>query len=204
MYPTRIRILSSTQDSSRNIGNRACVEVATLEYSIHGKESGSILLLHRIKKHIRIYHPQDSGFIAYSKISTLHSGLNKMQIHRMLEWTEAESGKKKLRIEKYVMETCRRGLNQVMEFNFLSRERKKNCRQLMLTYFFSFRRCNNVLFYSAWQIRIRNITLMWRRKLDRVPSSFPCLYKKITFEQKSADELWPIEIRNFSWSNRDL
>ena len=45
---------------------------------------------------------------------------------------------------------------------------------------------------------------MWRRKLDRVPSSFPCLYKKITFEQKSADELWPIEIRNFSWSNRDL
>ena len=56
----------------------------------------------------------------------------------MLEWTEAESGKKKLRIEKYVMETCGRGLNQVMEFNFLSRERKKNCRQLMLTYFFLF------------------------------------------------------------------
>ena len=43
----------------------------------------------------------------------------------MLEWTEAESGKKKLRIEKYVMETCGRGLNQVMEFKFLSRERKK-------------------------------------------------------------------------------
>ena len=66
----------------------------------------------------------------------------------MLEWTEAESGKKKLRIEKYVTETCGRGLNQVMEFKFLSRECKKNCRQLMSTYFFSFRRCNNVLFYS--------------------------------------------------------
>ena len=58
----------------------------------------------------------------------------------MLEWTEAESGKKKLRIEKYVMETCGRGLNQVMEFKFLSRERKKNCRpsiNVNIFYFFS-------------------------------------------------------------------
>ena len=65
-YPTHIRIHSSTQDSSGNIGNRACVvkrgEIGILlclertwergyhlEYSIHGKELGSILLRHRIK-----------------------------------------------------------------------------------------------------------------------------------------------------------
>ena len=40
----------------------------------------------------------------------------------MLVWTEAESGKKKLRIEKYVTEKCGQGLNQVMEFKFLSRD----------------------------------------------------------------------------------
>ena len=43
---TRIRIHSSTQESSGNIVNKACVP---LKYSIHGKELGSILLHHRIK-----------------------------------------------------------------------------------------------------------------------------------------------------------
>ena len=59
-YPTRIQIHSRTQNSSENIGNRACVvkrAICTLlclestwergchlEYSIHGKELGSILL----------------------------------------------------------------------------------------------------------------------------------------------------------------
>ena len=36
-------------------------------------------LRHRMKN-IRIYHPRDSGFIAYSKISTLESGFKKLQI----------------------------------------------------------------------------------------------------------------------------
>ena len=76
--PKRIRIHCSTQDSSENIGNRACV-VKTgrrenletggyyLEYSIHVKELGSYLFRHRIKKNIRICRPYDSGFIGYSK-----------------------------------------------------------------------------------------------------------------------------------------
>ena len=37
---TRILIRSSTQDSSENIGNRACVVVAVLNTVIHGKELG--------------------------------------------------------------------------------------------------------------------------------------------------------------------
>ena len=43
-------------------------------------------LRHRIKN-IRIYHPRDSGFIAYSKISTLKSGFKKLQI-RMADSTD--------------------------------------------------------------------------------------------------------------------
>ena len=54
----------------------------------------------------------------------------------MLEWTEVESGKKKLRIEKYVTETCGRGLNQVMEFKFLSRECKKKLLSINVNIFF--------------------------------------------------------------------
>ena len=63
---TRIRIHSSAQDSSGNIGSSACVVKTSksrvrerektlergchLEYSIHGKELGWILLRHRKKK----------------------------------------------------------------------------------------------------------------------------------------------------------
>ena len=82
MYPTRIRIHSSTQDSSRNIGNRACVEVAIL-----------IAVPSPDKKHILIYRPQDSGFIPYSKISILHSGLKKIRI-RMPGSPDALCGRK--------------------------------------------------------------------------------------------------------------
>ena len=56
---------SSIQDSSGNIGNRACVEVSILNTVFTGKELGSLLLRHRIKnypdlasKRFRIY----SGF----------------------------------------------------------------------------------------------------------------------------------------------
>ena len=47
--PSRIKIHSSAQDSSGNIGNRACVEVAILKTVITVK-NGSILLRRRIKK----------------------------------------------------------------------------------------------------------------------------------------------------------
>ena len=47
---------------------------------IHGKELGSILLRHRIKKNIRIWSLHDSRFLAYSKISTLESRFKKLRI----------------------------------------------------------------------------------------------------------------------------
>ena len=75
-YPTRIWIHSSSQGSSRNIGNRAWVEVAFLN---NGKELGSVLLRHRFKKNVRIQRPHDSGFIAYSKNSTLESGFKELR-----------------------------------------------------------------------------------------------------------------------------
>ena len=85
----RIRIHSSTQDSSGNIGNRACVVkrakfvscsafVGTMSTPVRhaqkglrvetvvGKALGSILLRHQIKKYPDSH---DFGFIAYSKIS---------------------------------------------------------------------------------------------------------------------------------------
>ena len=54
---------------------RAC----HFEYSIHAKELGPILLSHQIKKYPDL-SPNDSGFIAYLKISTLDSGLKKVRI----------------------------------------------------------------------------------------------------------------------------
>ena len=78
-YLTSIRIHSSTQDLFlweywQQSLRRGC----HLEYSIPSKQLGSILLSHRIKQTIRIYRPHDSGFIAYSKISTLE--LKKLRI----------------------------------------------------------------------------------------------------------------------------
>ena len=43
-------------------------------------EAAKIERLRHRMKNIRIYHPRDSGFIAYSKISTLESGFKKLQI----------------------------------------------------------------------------------------------------------------------------
>ena len=52
-YPTSIRVHSRTQNSSGNIGNRACVVKRTKFAccsAFHGKELGLILLRHRVKK----------------------------------------------------------------------------------------------------------------------------------------------------------
>ena len=68
-YPTRIWIRPSTQDSSGNISNRACDEVAILEYSIHDKELGSILLRHWIKNY------RDSASTRFR----IHSGLKNLR-----------------------------------------------------------------------------------------------------------------------------
>ena len=43
-------------------------------------EAAKIERLRHRMKNVRIYHPRDSGFIAYSKISTLESGFKKLQI----------------------------------------------------------------------------------------------------------------------------
>ena len=57
------------------------------------------------------YRSYDSGFIAYSKISTLKSGFKKLRI-RVPDspdvWTKALSEKKKLRTQKYP-DTCGQG-----------------------------------------------------------------------------------------------
>ena len=113
--PKRIRIHCSTQDSSENIGNRACV-VKTgrrenletggchLEYSIHVKELGQYLFRHRIKK--------ISGFVVHTildsqGIQNFSSGERIQKVANLFArftgyvWTEAENRKKKLRIKKY-------------------------------------------------------------------------------------------------------
>ena len=104
----------STQDSSGNSGNRACVEVAILnqlEYSIHDKELGSILLRHGIKKYPDL---ASARFRIHSVFKNFHSG---ERIQKVADssagftgyvWTEAESAKKKLRIQKYPAK-CGRG-----------------------------------------------------------------------------------------------
>ena len=117
-WPTRVWIHSSTQDSSGNIGNRACVVKRTkfscilqdastgkrektwergchLEYSIHGKELGSILLRHRKKSRFRV-----PRFRIHSVSKNFHSG---ERIQKAADsyagftwyvWTEVVSGKK--------------------------------------------------------------------------------------------------------------
>ena len=80
-----------------------------LEYSIHDKELGSFLLRRRIKK-----YPDFSRFVAYSKISTLESGFQKLRI-RMPDSPDTCGRKpnpqrKKIRIQKYP-DTCGRDFN---------------------------------------------------------------------------------------------
>ena len=60
---------------------------------------------------MRIWHPHDSGFIAYSKISTLESGTQKVaDSHTGYVGTEAESAKKKLGLQNIDPDSCGRGL----------------------------------------------------------------------------------------------
>ena len=86
-YPKRIWIHFSTQDSSGNIGNRACVvKRAKFASCFALREPGNeVAILNTVysspdKKKIRIQCPHDSGFIAYSKICTLESGFKKFHI----------------------------------------------------------------------------------------------------------------------------
>ena len=83
--------------------------------ALHGNELGSILLPHWLKN-ILIYRPQDSGFIAYSKLFTLESGFKKVpdSYAGFIAYvcTEALSGKKNLGIKKYP-DTCGRVLISV-------------------------------------------------------------------------------------------
>ena len=70
-----------TRLTPRQVRERTWERGGHLQYSIHGKELGSILLRHRIKKcYIRIKRPYDSGFITDSKISTLDSRLKQLRI----------------------------------------------------------------------------------------------------------------------------
>ena len=75
-----------------------------------------ILLRHGIKK-IRIKGPHESGFIVYSKISTLEIGLKKLLI-RMPDSSGTPCGRKpypkrkSLGLKKYP-DTCRWGLNHL-------------------------------------------------------------------------------------------
>ena len=89
-------------------------EICILLY-LSRKELGSILLPHRLKN-ILIERPQDSGFIAYSKLFILESGFKKVADSyagfTTYVSTEAVSGKKKLGIKKYP-DTCRRVLISV-------------------------------------------------------------------------------------------
>ena len=126
-YPTRIPIHSTTQDSSAKIGKRMrrkaleicillCLERTWerswhLNYSIHGKELSLILLRHRITKHpdlastrFRI-HGVFKNFLSgerIQKVADSYAGLTGYV------WTEAVSGKKRLRIQEYP-DTCGRG-----------------------------------------------------------------------------------------------
>ena len=95
---TRIRIHSSTQGSSRNIRNRACV-VKTGNSRVKSKRenlgrslpswiqfmvknwAGSCYVIGKKHVYIRIYHPHDFGFIALLfKISTLESVIAELHV----------------------------------------------------------------------------------------------------------------------------
>ena len=80
----RILIHSSTQDSSGNIGNRACVAKRAKFVScsaFHGEELGLILLRHRIKKYQDLVTTRSRINSVFKKyISTLESGFKKLRI----------------------------------------------------------------------------------------------------------------------------
>ena len=89
-----------------------------LEYSIHSKELGSILLHHLIKKYWEL------AFIRlwiHSIFKNFHSGGQIKKVadssDAWLMWTEAVSGKKNLLIQKYP-DTCERGLREVADVHY--------------------------------------------------------------------------------------
>ena len=114
-----IRIHSSTQDSSWNIGNRACVVKRTkfASYSaFYVKELGLILIRHRINKSADL---ASTRFRSHSVFKNFHS---RERTHKVADsyarftryvWTEAVSRKKRLRIKKYP-DTCGQGLTCVI------------------------------------------------------------------------------------------
>ena len=94
-----------------------------------GKELGSILLRHRIKKKNRIQYPHCSGFIAYSKIFTLKSEFKKFQIHRIrTSRLKPYPERKKLWIQTYP-DTCGRGLIIFILFKTLTCSPHELCLQ---------------------------------------------------------------------------
>ena len=110
-FPTRFRINSSTQDSSGNIGNRACVVKRTKFAccsAFHSKELGLILLRHRVKKFPDLV---STRFQIHSVFKNFHSEeriqktADSYAVFTEYVWTEAVSGKKKLLIQKYP-DTC--------------------------------------------------------------------------------------------------
>ena len=101
-----------------------------LEYSIHGKEPGLILLRHWIKKY------PDLAFIRFrihSVFKNFHSGERIQKVADSYAWftgyvwTEAVSGKKKLRIQKYP-DTCGRGLKLVSKWVWRIGTRISGCK----------------------------------------------------------------------------
>ena len=107
----------SMRRTAREICNLLCLERTWergwhLNYSIHGKELSSILLRHRITKYpdlastrFRI-HGVFKNFLSgerIKKVADLYSGFTGYV------WTEAVSGKNKLRIQKY-LDTWGQGL----------------------------------------------------------------------------------------------
>ena len=113
-YPTRIWIHSSSQDSSENIGNRACVEVAILYLVLTVKNWAQSCYVSGLKKCPNI---TSTWFPIRRVFKIFHSGERIQKVtdsyagFTRYVWTEAVSRKKKLQIQKYP-DTCGRGLSR--------------------------------------------------------------------------------------------
>ena len=74
-----------------------------------GKELGSILLHHWIKRYPHLLSTRIRIHVVDSKLSTLESGFKTVRISTGCVWTDGRLGKNTLRIQKYP-DTCGRGL----------------------------------------------------------------------------------------------
>ena len=88
-------------------------------------------LRHRIKN-IRIYHPRDSGFIAYSKISTLESGFKKLQI-RMADSPDT------CEFNWYVHWILTQETNEISNKYILTRNTNTQSQMSLNAYYYSFK-----------------------------------------------------------------